>query len=664
MACSQLLAVKEYLTISSHFHSHVFTASALCNFTENLEVNYLSVENISKAFGARTLFKDLSFGIDEGQKVALVAKNGTGKTSILEMLAGREQPDKGQVTFRKGIKVGYLTQDPELTDGTTILDNVLAVDNPATKAIKEYEIALENMDDSDAYQRAFDAMDRLQAWDFETQVKQILGKLGLHHTSDLVDNLSGGQKKRVALAKTLISQPDILIFDEPTNHLDVEMIEWLEEYLSQPSITLFMVTHDRYFLERVCDKILELENESLYQHPGNYSDFLHRKAEREEIEGVNVGKAKNLLRKELEWMRRQPKARGTKSKARIDSFYTLKDEAGKNLEDGKLELDVKMTRLGSKILEVHKLRKSYGDLKIVEGFDYVFKRKERTGIVGPNGVGKSTFLKMITGLEEPDGGKIVVGETVKYGFFTQSEMNLDPNKRVIEVVKDIAEFIPIGKKGRNISASQMLDRFLFEGDRQYTYVSKLSGGERRRLYLLTILMDNPNFLILDEPTNDLDILTLNVLEDFLMEFDGCLLVVTHDRYFMDKLTDHLFVFEGEGHIRDFNGNYREYKAFIEDKEATEKLRNKGLVKPSKATAQKKSDDSDRKKMTYAEKLEFETLEKDIAALESRKGEIAKEFEQASMDASKLEDLSRETKAIQDELEEKEMRWLELSELEG
>ncbi len=627
-------------------------------------MNYLSVENISKAFGARTLFKDLSFGIDEGQKVALVAKNGTGKTAILEMLAGREQADSGQVTFRKGIKIGYLTQDPELTDGTTILDNVLAVDNPATQAIKEYEIALENMDDSDAYQRAFDAMDQLQAWDFETQVKQILGKLGLHHTSDLVDNLSGGQKKRVALAKTLISQPDILIFDEPTNHLDVEMIEWLEEYLSQPSITLFMVTHDRYFLERVCDKILELENESLYQHPGNYSTFLQRKAEREEIEGTNVGKAKNLLRKELEWMRRQPKARGTKSKARIDSFYTLKDEAGKNLEDSKLELDVKMTRLGSKILEVHKLRKSYGDLKIVEGFDYVFKRKERTGIVGPNGVGKSTFLKMITGLEEPDGGKIVVGETVKYGFFTQSEMNLDPNKRVIEVVKDIAEFIPIGKKGRNITASQMLDRFLFEGDRQYTYVSKLSGGERRRLYLLTILMDNPNFLILDEPTNDLDILTLNVLEDFLMEFDGCLLVVTHDRYFMDKLTDHLFVFEGEGHIRDFNGNYREYKAFIEDKEATEKLRNKGLVKPSKATTQKKSDDSDRKKMTYAEKLEFETLEKDIAALESRKVEIAKEFEQASMDASKLEDLSRETKAIQDELEEKEMRWLELSELEG
>lgn len=625
-------------------------------------MNYLSVENISKAFGARTLFKDLSFGIDEGQKVALVAKNGTGKTSILEMLAGREQPDSGQVTFRKGIKVGYLTQDPELIDGTTILDNVLAVDNPATKAIKEYEVALEHMEDTERYQRAFDAMDRLQAWDFETQVKQILGKLGLHKTSDIVDNLSGGQKKRVALAKTLISQPDILIFDEPTNHLDVDMIEWLEEYLSQPSITLFMVTHDRYFLERVCDKIFELENESLYHHPGNYSSFLQRKAEREEIEGVNVGKAKNLLRKELEWMRRQPKARGTKSKARIDAFYDLKGEAGKNLEDSKLELDVKMTRLGSKILEVHKLRKSYGDLKIVDGFDYVFKRKERTGIVGPNGVGKSTFLKMITGNEEPDGGKIIVGETVKFGFFTQSEMNLDPNKRVIEVVKEIAEFIPIGKKGRSITASQMLDRFLFEGDQQYTYISKLSGGEKRRLYLLTVLMDNPNFLILDEPTNDLDILTLNVLEDFLLEFDGCLVVVTHDRYFMDKLTDHLFVFEGDGFIRDFNGNYRDYKAYKEDKEATEKLRAKSLVKPVKTTADKQ--DGEKKKKTYAERLEFEALEKEIAALEARKAQIAGEFEQSSLDASKLEDLSREMNDLQDELEEKEMRWLELSELEG
>lgn len=625
-------------------------------------MNYLSVENISKTFGARTLFENLSFGIDDGQKVALVAQNGTGKTSILEILAGREQPDGGKVTFRKGLKLGYLTQDPELKDGTTILDNVLAVDNPATQAIKQYELALENMDDTDAYQRAFDAMDRLDAWDFETQVKQILGKLGLHQTSQFVDKLSGGQKKRVALAKTLISKPDVLIFDEPTNHLDVEMIEWLEEYLSQPSITLFMVTHDRYFLERVCDKIFELENETFYQHPGNYSNFLERKAEREEIEGVNVGKAKNLLRKELEWMRRQPKARGTKSKARIDSFHELKGEASKNIEEGKLELDVKMTRLGSKILEVHKLKKSYGDLKIIEGFDYTFKRRERTGIVGPNGVGKSTFLKMITGQEEPDGGKIVVGDTVRYGFYTQSGMNIDGNKRVIEVVKDIAEYIPVGKKGRNITASQMLDRFLFEGDRQYTYVSKLSGGEKRRLYLLTVLMDNPNFLILDEPTNDLDILTLNVLEEFLMEFQGCLLVVTHDRYFMDKLTDHLFVFEGDGKIKDFPGNYREYKADKESKEEVEKLRSKSMVKPSKS--QKKEDKDGKTKLTYGEKLEFEALETEIAALEQRKVEIGKAFEDATLDASKLEELSRESKELQESLDEKEMRWLELSEIAG
>ncbi len=624
-------------------------------------MNYLSVENISKSFGARTLFKDLSFGIEQGEKAALVAQNGTGKTSILEILAGREQPDTGNVTYRKGIKVGYLTQDPELINGTTILDNVLAVDNPATQAIKDYELALENMEDTEAYQRAFDAMDRLQAWDFETQVKQILGKLGLHHTSELVDKLSGGQKKRVALAKTLISQPDILIFDEPTNHLDVEMIEWLEEYLSQPSITLFMVTHDRYFLERVCDKIFELEDETLYQHPGNYSKFLERKAEREEIEGVNVGKAKNLLRKELEWMRRQPKARGTKSKARIDAFHDLKGEAGKKLEDGKLELDVKMTRLGSKILEIHRLRKSYGDLKIVDGFDYTFKRRERAGIVGPNGVGKSTFLKMITGMEEPDGGKIVTGETVKFGFYTQSGMNLADDKRVIEVVKEIAEYIPIGKKGRNITASQMLDRFLFEGDRQYTYVSKLSGGEKRRLYLLTVLMDNPNFLILDEPTNDLDILTLNVLEDFLMEFEGCLLVVTHDRYFMDKLTDHLFVFEGDGQIKDFPGNYREYKADKERQLEVEKLRNKSLVKPSKPATK---DKSDKAKRTYAERLEFEALEKELEELEKRKEEIAKAFEDATLDATRLEELSREMNELQDTLDEKEMRWLELSELES
>ncbi len=624
-------------------------------------VNYLSVENISKSFGARTLFKDLSFGIAQGQKVALVAQNGTGKTSIMEMLAGHEQPDTGLVTYRKGIKVGYLTQDPDIDPTLSILDNVLSADNPATEAIRQYEIALENPEKEDEYQRAFDQMDRHNAWDFEAQVKQILGKLGLQEVNRIANNLSGGQRKRIALARTLISKPEILIFDEPTNHLDVEMIEWLEEYLSQPSITLFMVTHDRYFLERVCDQIFELENETLYSHPGNYSNFLERKAEREEIEGVNVGKAKNLLKKELEWMRRQPKARGTKSKARIDSFYELKGEANKDLSKGQLDMEVQMTRLGSKILELHRIKKSYGDLKILDGFDYTFKRGERIGIVGPNGVGKTTLLKILTGNEEIDGGKVITGETVKFGFYTQAGINLNGDKRVIEVVKEIADFIPIGKKGRNVTASQMLDRFLFEGDKQYTYVSKLSGGEKRRLYLLTVLMDNPNFLILDEPTNDLDILTLNVLEEFLLEFQGCLMVVTHDRYFMDKLTDHLFVFRGNGEIKDFNGNYREYKAYEEDRLETEKLRNKSLAKaPKQATRKEEAS----KKMTYGERLEFEALGKEVEKLEERKAEIAKAFEDASLDANKLEELSREMNEVQDELDEKELRWLELSEMEG
>lgn len=620
-------------------------------------MNYLSVENISKSYGARTLFRNLSFGIEEGQKAALVAKNGTGKTSILDILAAKDQPDTGQVTYRKGLKVGYLPQDPDLIQDATILDNVLAVDNPATKAIREYEIAMENPENSDAYQKAFEAMDRHQAWDFEVQVKQILGKLGFEQTSDKVESLSGGQKKRVALAKTLISRPDLLILDEPTNHLDVDMIEWLEEYLSQSFITLLMVTHDRYFLERVCDFIFELEDEVLYQHPGNYSKFLERRAERQEIEATNVGKAKNLMRKELEWMRRQPKARGTKSKARISAFGDLKKEATKRLDENELKMGVKMTRLGSKILELHNLRKSYGDKKIVEKFTYTFKRRERAGIVGPNGIGKSTLLRMITGMEEPDGGKIVTGETVRFGFYTQAGMILPDDKRVIDVVKDIAEVIPVGGKGGDITASQMLERFLFEGDKQYTQVSKLSGGEKRRLYLLTVLMDNPNFLILDEPTNDLDILTLNILEDFLMEFQGCLLVVTHDRYFMDKLIDHLFVFKGDGEIKDFPGSYSEYRATQDREEDLEKRRSKSTVKPVKT----KEEPKEKTKLTYAERLEMEELEKELGELEKRKNEIAGQFEGAGLDAAKLEELSREMKNLAEQLEEKEMRWLELSE---
>lgn len=627
-------------------------------------MNYLSVENISKSYGIRTLFENISFGISEGQKVAIVAKNGTGKTSILRILSGEEQPDSGVVSYRKGLKVGYLHQDPNLIDGLSIIQNVLSSDNPITKAIAKYEQALEKPEDSDAYQKAFDDMERLQAWDYESQVKQILGKLGLNDHHQLVDKLSGGQKKRVALAKTLISKPDLLILDEPTNHLDVEMIEWLEEYLSQASLTLLMVTHDRYFLEVVCDHILELENQILYQHPGNFSQFLTRKAEREEVEATNLGKAKNLMRKELEWIRRQPKARGTKSKARVDSFHELKKEATVNLEKDTLEMEIKMTRMGSKILELHKLKKSYGDLKIVEDFDYVFKRKERVGIVGKNGAGKSTLLKMLTGDEEADGGKVITGETIKFGFYTQSGMKLDKEKKVIDVVKDIAEYIPIGKKGKDISASQMLERFLFDGERQYTYVSKLSGGEKRRLYLLTVLMDNPNFLILDEPTNDLDILTLNVLEDFLMEFDGCLIVVTHDRYFMDKLTDHLFVFEGEGKIRDFPGNYTEYRADKIKREELERNRNKSVVKTAPEKKKEEAKGAGKAKLTYAEKLEFTELEGDIEKLESRKEEITELFEKGTLPANELEDLSKEMNTLMSSLEEKEMRWLELSEYES
>jgi len=592
--------------------------------------------------------------------VALVAKNGSGKTSILRIVAGHDEPDTGRVTYRKGIKVGYLPQDPHLQKGISILDSVLAADNPMTMAIQAYEKALKNPENSEAYQAAFDEMERQQAWDFEAQVKQILGKLGFNDTSPLVDKLSGGQLKRVALAKLLISQPDLVILDEPTNHLDINMIEWLEEYLAQNKVTLLMVTHDRYFLESVCDLILELEDQTLYQHPGSYSRFLERKAERQEIESTNVDKARNLMRKELEWIRRQPKARGTKSKARVDAFGELKQKAGKDLREDQVQMDVKMTRLGSKILEIHRLRKSFGSLKILDGFDYTFKRGEKVGIVGANGTGKSTFLRLITGELEPDGGKIITGETVKFGFYTQQGMKLNDEKRVIEVVKDIAEYIPVGRKGRSITASQMLERFLFEGDKQYTYVSKLSGGEKRRLYLLTILMDNPNFLILDEPTNDLDIVTLNILEDFLLEFDGCLMVVTHDRYFMDKLTDHLFVFEGEGKVRDFPGNYTDYRLHAEKEKELEKRRNKSLVKP---TAEKEEKQQVKTKLTYGEKLEMKELEKELEELENRKAAIAQEFEEANSDANRLEELSREMNDLNKTLEEKEMRWLELSEFE-
>ncbi|WP_421751535.1 ABC-F family ATP-binding cassette domain-containing protein [Croceimicrobium sp.] len=621
-------------------------------------MNYLSVENIAKAYGARKLFEGVSFGLAEGEKAALVARNGSGKTTLLRLLAGIEAPDTGRVTFRKGIRVEFLSQEPDLDPERSIIESVLAAENPMSKALIQYEEALENMEDTESYQRAFDAMERLKAWDFEGQVRTVLGKLGLHQVKQKIESLSGGQKKRVALAKILISSPDLLILDEPTNHLDLDMIEWLETYLSQKSMTLLMVTHDRYFLESVCDAILELEDAKLYRHPGNYSKFLERKSERQDVEAVNVDKARNLMRKELEWIRRQPKARGTKSKARIDAFDDIKKEASKDLREDQLQLNIKMTRLGSKILEVHKLKKSYGKKQLIENFNYVFKKGEKIGIAGANGSGKSTLLRMLTGLEEPSGGKIIIGETVQFGFYTQSGLELKEDKRVIDVVKDIAEYIPREGKGGDLSATQLLDRFLFDGDKQYTYVSKLSGGERRRLFLCTVLMANPNFLILDEPTNDLDILTLNVLEDFLMQFPGCVLVVTHDRYFMDKICDHLFAFEGEGQIKDFPGNYTEYRAAQAEEAAQRKLRNESMVKTKAKAAEKPKEKT---KLTYAERLEFEALEGEIEDLETRRESLAAKLEAAATDADKIMEISSQLEELQAELEAKEMRWLELSE---
>lgn len=623
-------------------------------------MNYLSVENLSKSYGARVLFKSLSFGLAEGEKAALIARNGTGKTTLLRLLAGLEEADEGLVTFRKGVKVEFLPQEPQLDESKSVLQSALSVDTALTAAIIQYEKAIENMADTESYQRAFDTMDRLQAWDFEDQVKTILGKLGLHDYGQAIATLSGGQKKRVALAKTLLSQPDLLILDEPTNHLDLAMIEWLELYLKQRGKTLLMVTHDRYFLEAVCDTILELEDASLYKHPGSYSSFLQRKTERQEAESSKVEKARNLLRGELEWMRRQPKARGTKSKARIDAFYDLKKEAGKDLSEDQLELRVKMTRLGSKIIELHRIRKAYGEKKLIDGFDYTFKRGEKIGIVGPNGAGKSTLLKILTGQMQPDGGKVVIGDTVKFGYYGQQGLNLPEDKRVIEVVKDIAEYLPLEGKGGDLSASQLCERFLFDGDKQYTYVSKLSGGEKRRLYLLTVLMDNPNFLILDEPTNDLDLLTLNVLESFLLDFGGCVIVVTHDRYFMDKLSDHLFVFQGEGVIKDFPGNYTDYRQYEKEELEKKRLREESLVK-TKAPKSSTTKSKEKTKLTYAEQIEWQGLEEEIEKLEEKKLALVKALQEAASDAEALQSLGAEMQDVEAELEAKEMRWLELSE---
>lgn len=619
-------------------------------------MNLLSVENLTKSYGIRTLFEDVTFGLDKGQKAALVARNGTGKTTLLNLLMGKDSPDSGEVIYRKDIKVGFLPQLPELNESNTILEEVFASGNTIIQAIKRYEKSLLNPDNQDEMQAAFEQMERVEGWDYEVRIKQILSQLKVDRMDQVISTLSGGQRKRVAMAKVLIEGPDLIILDEPTNHLDLEMIEWLENFLAREELSILMVTHDRYFLDRVCDVIFELDNQQVYRYKGNYSYYLEKKAEREYNEKTEVEKAKSLMKTELEWIRRQPKARGTKSKSRVDSFEVLKQKATKKLEQRQLELEINMHRLGSKIVECHKVQKRFGELPILNNFDYTFKRGDRIGILGKNGVGKSTFLNMMTGKEPVDGGKIVIGETVVFGYYTQAGMNIKDEKRVIEVIRDIAEYIPLAK-GRKLSAAQLLERFLFNRKQHYDYVGKLSGGEKKRLYLLTILIQNPNFLILDEPTNDLDIVTLTVLEDFLNEFPGVLVVVTHDRFFMDKLVDHCFVFKGGGEIADFPGNYTQFREWSLQKQREEKK-----IAPAKTEkAQKEKPAAVKTKLSYKEKLEFERLEGEIEQLEQRKTELTEFLNSGATDHEKLMEAGDELGRIIPELEEKEMRWLELSE---
>ncbi len=615
-------------------------------------MNYLTVENIAKSYGELTLFENISFSVHKDQKIAFIAKNGTGKTSILNILSGDDVADAGVITYRKDITVAFLSQDPKFDKKLTIEDTILASDNPILSIISNYEKALLNSEDTENYQAAFDAMEQHQAWDFETLYKQILFKLKLEDLNQKVSTLSGGQKKRLALANALINKPDLLILDEPTNHLDLEMIEWLEGFFAKENITLFMVTHDRYFLERVCNEIIELDNGQLYSYKGNYSYYLEKKNERREREEVEVGKTKQLFKKELEWMRRQPKARTTKSKSRIDDFFEIKHKAHQRRKEHQLQLELNMERLGSKILEFHKVTKAFKDKTILNSFDYTFKKGERVGIIGKNGTGKTTFLNILTQSTQPDSGKVVKGDTVKFGYYTQAGMNIKPEQKVIDVIKEFGDYIPL-KKGRQISAQQLLERFLFSRKKQYDFVEKLSGGERKRLYLCTVLIQNPNFLILDEPTNDLDIVTLNVLESFLLDFPGCIIVVSHDRYFMDKVIDHLFVFKGEGIIDDFPGNYSDFRVYEDS-----------LPVVSKATEDKKDKTSwkqnEASKLSFNEEKELRNIESKLNALAFDKKELENKFNNPDLTQEEINTLSEDLQKIIETIESKEERWFELS----
>lgn len=622
-------------------------------------MNYLSVEEISKSYGERILFTGLTFGIEQGQKAAIVAKNGSGKTTLMNCIMGLDNVDSGRIVWRRDIRTAYLSQNNPMPENASIMDVVLDHEMPQVQAVKLYRDALES-GDNDKIDKASQAMSDLNAWDIEHRIQEILGVLDIANNNLTVGQLSGGQRKRIALAKVLIAEPEFLVLDEPTNHLDLDMIEWLENYLSKSNSTIFMVTHDRYFLENVCDTIYELDDNTLYKYKGNFSYFLEKKAERHEQLESTVDKARNLMRKELDWVRRQPKARSTKQKARLDAFQDTKAIATQRIAQDEMGIHIKMERMGSKILEFHKIAKSYPEKPIINDFSYVFKNQERVGIIGKNGVGKSTFLNMISGEIEPDKGKVVVGETVVFGYYKQENIHLPHDKRVIEVITDIAEYIPL-EKGKQMSAAQFLERFLFPRSMHWNYVDKLSGGEKNRLKLMTVLMKNPNFLILDEPTNDFDIYTMTVLEDYLSNYPGCLLIVSHDRYFMDKLVDHVFYFMGDGNIKDISGNYT---AYHRDRMQLQQEQYKASSTKTKIESSIETEQTPNRsrKLSFKEKLEFDTLENDIAALEQKRELLTEKLSDVSLSGDELNNVSKELSQVVEQIDTKTNRWLELADI--
>jgi len=627
-------------------------------------ISFLQVEGLTKSFGDLVLFENLTFGIFEGDRIGLIAKNGTGKTTLLNIITGKEDYDSGNVVYRRDLRIGYLPQDPHFPEGITVLEACFYSDSEVVGVISAYEEALIS-GDSGRIEELVEQMDHLKAWDYEYRAKQILSQLKINNFDQKIEHLSGGQLKRVALANVLISEPQLLILDEPTNHLDLEMTEWLEEYLKRNNITLLMVTHDRYFLDRVCSSIMEIDKRSLYSYNGNYSYYLEKRQERIDAQNAEVARANNLLRTELDWMRRQPQARGSKAKYRIDAFYELEKKAKQEHDTGNVKLDVKSSYIGSKIFEAKHLSKRFGDVKILEDFNYIFARYEKMGIIGNNGAGKSSFIKMLMGQLQPDSGEIEIGETVRFGYYSQDGLQFDEQMKVIDAVRNIAEEISLGD-GRRLSASQFLQHFLFTPETQYNYIYKLSGGEKRRLYLCTVLINNPNFLVLDEPTNDLDIVTLNILEEYLRSFKGCVIVVSHDRYFMDKVVDHLMVFKGNGELKDFPGNYSDYREWKNLMEEQKKLEVSEKNKKTKNEAKqiREVTTTSKRRLSFKEKREFEELEILIPRLEEEKSNLEVELSSGTLSNDELLEKSKRISVLIDEIDEKTMRWLELSEIES